>query len=907
MALIMRLNDGWRLHPDLDGAARINPTDPTRPTGEGRPVVVPGYWQLQFKDLERATGAVWYHLRFDLIEPVVSCESLALHFGAVSHFSQVWLNGYYLGEHDGGHLPFHWSVTEEARFGINDLWLRCVTPSSNRLLYPDFPVDETLHGKQSWYGPTGGIWQSVKLVGRARQHIDQVSVRADSSSASFTVTVTVAVKGGHLPEGGSIVLTVLDPDGDELVVERIANPSPVVTTTIDLGQQPRRWSLEDPALHRLVATIDVNGEITDQVAKPFGFRSFTTVDGRFVLNGQPVSMFGVLDQDFHDGFGVAAEAAIRHRLTLVKSMGFNTVRCHIKVPDPTYLDIADELGILVWCELPSTSRMTERSKRRMIDTLEGMVRRDSHHPSLVIRSVINESWGLDLVDNPDHRRWLMETADRLRAADGDRLVVDNSPCEPNFHVQTDIDDYHFYALIPEMRSRWDQFVDAFAARSAPTFSPYGDAVSSGQEPLVVSEFGMWGLPMLDWIDPQAEPWWFESGHEWAGGAAYVHGYDRRFALWHFDRVFGDWAGLSAATQDRQFETLRYQIDSIRLRPEIAGFVVTELTDVHWEANGLLDMRDNPRRFATRMPDLNARTRLIVGHGVTPTSAGGSIEIPVSIVGPVEGSPGPAKVEWSCSLGGSQGTIIGPSSPDGLVRHLEPIGVDLPAVDRPHTAELKASLLMDGGTVADDCVSILVLPTGVPKTSDPVIETSDPVLVNRLSELGYDVQPPSNSDRLRVVCEMTADDHRYVRSGGRILLLVRDTGSFGSGFAEFPRIRLEQWDEALHDGGHWVSAFSWLRRTGQFARLPGGPLFDLALDGLTVDVVVAGVPPARFEHAVYAGVFVGWIHQVNALIVRHDVGLGSVLINTVQLIDPSDRSRPMADWLMHQLIATAREP
>ena len=72
------------------------------------------------------------------------------------------------------------------------------------------------------------------------------------------------------------------------------------------------------------------------------------------------------------------------------------MRCHIKVPDPLYLDAADEVGLLVWCELPTTSRLTHAARERIEQTIDGMIERDRHHPSVVIWGIANEAWGYDL-------------------------------------------------------------------------------------------------------------------------------------------------------------------------------------------------------------------------------------------------------------------------------------------------------------------------------------------------------------------------------------------------------------------------------------------------------------------------------------------------------------------------------
>ena len=129
--------------------------------------MVPGHWQDQFDDLARATGTAWYRLPLDLDASWLAHGALTLEFGAVGHFCQGWLNGAYLGQHEGGHLPFSWPIDHTAVAGTNELLVRVVSPSGDRSRFPEFPFEETLHGKQSWYGPSGGIWQEVRVEARS--------------------------------------------------------------------------------------------------------------------------------------------------------------------------------------------------------------------------------------------------------------------------------------------------------------------------------------------------------------------------------------------------------------------------------------------------------------------------------------------------------------------------------------------------------------------------------------------------------------------------------------------------------------------------------------------------------------------------------------------------------------------
>ncbi len=150
--------------------------------------------------------------------------------------------------------------------------------------------------------------------------------------------------------------------------------------------------------------------------------------------------------------------------------------------------------MLIWTELPNGGMATERSRGRKERLLKGIVDRDGNHPSIIIWTIINENWGVDLVHDADHREWLKQTFAWLKGYDPTRLVVDNSPLAPSFHVESDIADYHFYAAIPDHRAAWDKFVDGLADRAPWLYAPTATRWSAGDEPLMCSEFGNWGLP-----------------------------------------------------------------------------------------------------------------------------------------------------------------------------------------------------------------------------------------------------------------------------------------------------------------------------------------------------------------------------------------------------------------------------
>lgn len=612
---------------------------------EWRQIQVPAPWQAQFRDLRMRGGTGIYRRAF-VIPAGWKRERLFLRFGAVFHITRVWVNDNYLGMHVGGFLPFSFDATEDLIEGNNEIRVQVDSPIDDPKEYSETPFSEIPFGKQSWYGPLSGIWQSVFIERRVSDHVACARIAPDWETGRAVVRVSLAQPA---MSRSTIRLTVKDSGGESVASAEAVIPSGSDVAELCLDVPDRlAWSPSAPNLYALTVTLDRGGIAVDRIEDRFGFRRIETRDGRLYLNDEPLYLRAALDQDYYPDTICTTPSTefLEDQFRKAKELGLNCLRCHIKAPDPRYYEIADRLGLLIWTELPNMGLLTERSGERKLETLKGIVDRDGNHPSIICWTIINENWGMDLVHDPDHRGWLKKAFRWLKAYDPGRLVVDNSPLSPSFHVQTDIADYHFYAAFPDNRHSWDRFVRKLAGRADWLFAPV-DAVSDGDEPLMCSEFGNWGLP-----DPEAlkdaaghEPWWFETGHDWGEGVVYAHGVENRFADWNLTRVFGSLKGFVEAAQWQQFRALKYEIETMRRTQAIAGYVVTELTDAHWECNGLLDMRRNPRVFHDLFRTINADTvivprwqrvsywagetmeiELYVGHGAGGRVEGATLEI-----------------------------------------------------------------------------------------------------------------------------------------------------------------------------------------------------------------------------------------------------------------------------------------
>jgi hypothetical protein len=857
---------------------------------QGESVTVPGCWEAQLADPYGVVTA-WYHRTVD-VPATWRGSNLAITFGAVMYRCVVFLNGERIGDHEGGYTAFTIDVPRAlVRWGeTNILAVEVQNPVNALDEYPAFavervaeaearmpevPLSEAPHGKQTWYSSQSGLWQSVRLeqVGGAR--FDMLRIEPDVAGEAAVVRWRIA--GADPASARLLEVVVTDPDGSEVARASVGASS--VTASIPIPD-PVLWDLDDPRLYRVEARLeDADGGQQDVIAQRFGMRSIGTDGGRVTLNGRPRYLLGVLDQDLYpDTISTPPSPEfLREQMRRVKELGFNLLRCHIKVPDPAYLDAADEAGILVWCELPNWSRFTIAAATRGRATLERMVETMGNHPSIAIWTVINEDWGTRLRQEQRDREWLRATVAWLKDLDPTRLVVDNSACEtdetPNFHLRSDLADFHIYVGRDDPLF-WRRKIEDFASRPAWLWSPNGDAEPRGDEPLILSEFGGWGLPRLDRMVSHhgGDPWWFETGR----GYYRPSGLEDRFHAFGLDRLWPTVDDLAEATQWLQFEGLQLQIAEMRRHASITGYVVTELSDAYWEANGVLDPMRGPKVFHDRFPEINAAdvVAFITARGDVRSGEPIRGEAFLSSFAPSTASGG--TISWTLDLGRA-GT-----------RHGE---VPLDAWPRFGVASIEA------------------MEIDTPEVDDPLEIWG---LAARLSALGHDVVGRDLAEVI-VAAELSSELLDHAEAGGHVLVLVRTASAVPAHLEERLRrpVRVHQ-RRLPHEGwpgqrspweGDWVSSFSWIRPQ-VFPGLPDRELLDHPFVEVAPDHVLLGYDPAAHGDEVDAGMFVGWVHEPAALVWRFRQGAGSVTLTTFRL---APESGPIASTLLDALVGHAREP
>ncbi len=416
----------------------IRPQTESEPRKYDGKILVPFVAESALSGVQRnlqPNERLWYHRTFPI--PETWCgRRVLLHFGAVDHACEVWVNGVAVGSHVGGYLPFTFDITHFLKPGENDLIVAVTDPSDSGLQQHGKQV---LHPKGIWYTAVSGIWQTVWLEPVPETSIAsfQLIPDLDTGTLSITVKLTGEVAGVTLAATVSI-------DERSIAAARSKADEPLVLTIPDAHP----WSPTDPFLYPLHLKLEKDGAMLDEVVSYFAMRKFRLVSdsqGRqhFALNNQPLFLYGPLDQGyFPDGLYTApSEEAMLFDIEYARKIGCNMIRKHVKVEPARWYAACDRLGMIVWQDMPSGGlpdsdvtaylaitmglwhgdktrlkrfgRANEENRQQFQAELMEMIATLYNFPCIAVWVPFNESWG---------QFYAREIAELVKKADPTRLV-----------------------------------------------------------------------------------------------------------------------------------------------------------------------------------------------------------------------------------------------------------------------------------------------------------------------------------------------------------------------------------------------------------------------------------------------------------------------------------------------------
>lgn len=558
-------------------------------------------------------GVAWYRLRLPARLPHQSGYDWHLVFGAVDFEATVWINGAEAVTHEGGYAPF--SLNLDAFTGTGE-------PATIVVRVEDFtelndraqPV-----GKQGgvWYTRTSGIWQTVYLERRPAAYVTGLHIAPEPDAGRVRVRVRVSRE-----TTGTLTLTASLP-----VTTGAATPAGTIATalaatrTVDVVlplEKVALWDTDTPTLYDLGIRLEAEGSRADEVTSYFGLVTVTTAwlparspaattipaeqAKALYVNGRPRYLRCVLDQSYYpDGIYTAPSLdAIRKDLEIARSFGFNCIRLHIKTDEPVKYRLLDEMGFYVVYDIVAHDILTAHEpgfagRKYFQDNLVASMTRDRNHPSIVAWVIFNENWGLIengslaaptlLADAPHIQDWVLEMVALARTLDATRPLEDNSAggvVVKYEHLTGDLNSFHYYggdaAAYRELLTR-----EAAGVYPGSTANYVGGAVQDGA------------------------PWW-----------------NSEFASFS---VLGD-GGVGI------YCDLFGLVNEMRRQPKLVGWVLTELTDVEFETNGLVAYDRAPKddlceRAGVGLKDIFGDDHIafdwLPGHAVT---AGTTVSVPL---------------------------------------------------------------------------------------------------------------------------------------------------------------------------------------------------------------------------------------------------------------------------------------
>lgn len=425
----------------------ILPVGKQTPTSFDGKILVPFAVESSLSGVQKRLGndnELWYQREFTVPSNWKNNKVL-LHFGAVDWKADVWINDVKVGQHTGGYAPFSFDVTPALKSGTNKLVVK-VWDGTDRGYQP--------RGKQVnrpegiWYTPVSGIWQTVWLEPVPEKYIENVKITPDIDKNILVVEAFTN------EDATSDKVEVKVMDGARVVATgQSINNQPV---EVPMPANPRLWSPDDPFLYNLEISVFNGTKQLDKVKSYTAMRKYSIKRDdkgvvRMQLNNKDLFQFGPLDQGWWpDGLYTApTDEALRYDVQKTKDFGFNMIRKHVKVEPARWYMHCDQLGMIVWQDMPNGDRGPEWQMHEYFTGTERVRSAESEanfrkewkeiidflysYPSIGVWVPFNEAWG---------QFKTVEIAEWTKQYDPSRLV--NPASGGNHYHVGDILDLHNY-------------------------------------------------------------------------------------------------------------------------------------------------------------------------------------------------------------------------------------------------------------------------------------------------------------------------------------------------------------------------------------------------------------------------------------------------------------------------------
>lgn len=360
---------------------------------------VPGDWNTQKEQMMFYEGTVWYHKNFTLKK--APNKRYIVNFGAVNYQAIVYVNGVKIGSHEGGFTSFQFDITQQLNKGDNFI----VVKVDNRRERDQIPTINT-----DWWN-YGGITRGVSILELPETYLADYSIGLSKDNNSV-ITGSIKIEG-QVNTNDKVTLLI-----PELSINKKISVNKSGEASFTLNQQPTLWNPKAPKLYDVA--LQYNGE---EIQDKIGFRTIEVDGDDIKLNGQSMFLRGISvheESPLNNGRAWSEEDA-RLLLGWAKELGCNFVRLAHYPHNEHMLKVADELGLMVWSEIPVYWTVLFDNKDVYVKAekqLTEMISRDKNRASIIMWSVANETPNHD-----DRLTFLTNLINKTRSLDNTRLVT----------------------------------------------------------------------------------------------------------------------------------------------------------------------------------------------------------------------------------------------------------------------------------------------------------------------------------------------------------------------------------------------------------------------------------------------------------------------------------------------------
>lgn len=424
------------------------------PVGEQEPskfdgeILVPFAVESSLSGVQKLLGKnneLWYQREFTVPSKWKS-NNVLLHFGAVDWKADVWVNGVKVGQHTGGYTPFSFDITPALKkTGPNQLIVKVWDPTDEGFQPRGKQVNKP---EGIWYTPVSGIWQTVWIEPVPEKHIENIKITPNIDTKVLQVETFANIKSPT----DKVVVKVKD--GARVVATaQSINDLPV---EVSMPENIKLWSPDNPFLYSVEVELWSNDKQVDKIDSYAAMRKYSMKRDdkgivRLQLNNKNLFQFGPLDQGWWpDGLYTApTDEALLFDVQKTKDLGFNMIRKHVKVEPARWYMHCDQLGMIVWQDMPNGDRSPEWQMHNYFTGVERVPSKESEdnfrkewkeiidylysYPSIGVWIPFNEAWG---------QFKTQEISDWTKEYDPSRLV--NPASGGNHYTVGDMLDLHHY-------------------------------------------------------------------------------------------------------------------------------------------------------------------------------------------------------------------------------------------------------------------------------------------------------------------------------------------------------------------------------------------------------------------------------------------------------------------------------